>query len=95
MDDDPREVVFPSFEGECVSVPQSAEGYGGEAVAERERVGSGIDQCAGRVLVCRDVCNERALTDLPGPQERDGAALGKRFENLWADVACKEIFQHL
>ncbi len=60
----------------------------------RRRLVVEADQSGG-MLVCRDVCDERALTDLPGPQQRDGATFGKRFEDLRADVARKEVFRHL
>ena len=49
---------------------------------------------SGRVLIRRDVRDQCALADLPGSEQRDGAALSKRLKNLRANVTRKEAFWH-
>jgi hypothetical protein len=45
----------------------------------RRRLVVEADQPGG-VLVCPDVRDERALADLPGPEQRNGTAFSKRLE---------------
>lgn len=46
------------------------------------------------VLIRRDLRNERALADLPGPEDRDRPAVGQRIHHIGAKVPAEQTLGH-